>query len=122
MKQRASGLRDHFRHAAYVVAIFVHQSGEDSEQRRSDAVTVVDVHVIPAAFRGELLHVHPYRGVRAALDQPGTLDVRSVVADTVVDVSRRLRQSANEILRSVNRLGLTARWTIIANDKRHVCR
>lgn len=96
MKQRASGARDHFRNAAYVVTIFVHQSGEYGEQRRLDAVTVVDVHVIPAAFRRELFHVQSYGRIRRALDQPGTLHVRRVVPDTVVDVPRRLRQPVND--------------------------
>lgn len=103
VKQRGSGARDHFRHAPYVVAIFVHQSGEDGNQRRLDAVTVVNVHVVPAAFCRELLHVHPYRGVWVALDQPGTLYVRRVVADTIVNVSCWFRQSANDnkILESI---------------------
>lgn len=68
VKERASGTRDHFRNTTYVVAIFVHQSREDGKQRRFDAVTVVNVHMIPTAFRCELLYVHPYRGVWAALD------------------------------------------------------
>lgn len=94
VQQSASGPSDHFRHTAYVIAILVHQARKDGEQRCLDAVTVVDVQMIPAAFCSELLHVHPYSGIRAALDQPGTLHVRRVVADTVVDVARWLRQSA----------------------------
>lgn len=94
MEQRTSGSRYYFRHAANVIAILVHQPGEDGEQRRLDAVTVVDVQMIPAAFRRELLHVHPYRGIRAALDQPRALHVRRVIPDTVVDIPARLRQPA----------------------------
>lgn len=81
-----------------MIAVFVHQAGEHGQQRRLDAVTVVDVQMVPAAFRRELLHVHAYLGVRLALDQPGALDVRRVVAETVVDAPTPLRQSAEWIM------------------------
>lgn len=68
-----------------MIAVFVHQPGEDGQQRRLDAVTVIDVQMIPAAFRRELLYVHTYLGVWTALNQPGTLHVRCVVAETVVN-------------------------------------
>lgn len=85
VQQRASRSRHYFRHAAYVILVLVHQPGEHGQQRRLDAVTVVDVQMVPAAFRRELLHVHAYLGVRLALDQPGALHVRGVIAKTVVD-------------------------------------
>lgn len=91
VQQRATGSRYYFRHAAYVIAILVHQAGKDGQQRRLDAITVVDVQMVPAAFRRELLHVHPYLRVRAAFDQPGAPHVRRVVAEAVVDAADPLR-------------------------------
>jgi len=85
VQQRATGSRYYFRHATHVIAVSMHQAGKDGQQRRLDAVTVVDVQMVPAAFHGELLHVHPYLRVRAALDQPGAPHVRCVVAETVVN-------------------------------------
>lgn len=85
VQQRATGSRYYFRHAAYVIAVLVHQAGEDGQQRRLDAITVVNVKMVPTAFRRELLHVHPYLRVWAALDQPGAPHVRRVVAEAVVD-------------------------------------
>lgn len=85
MQQHAAGSRYYFRHAAYVIAVLVHQTGEDGQKRRLDAVTVVDVQMVPAAFRRELLHVHTYLGVWAALDQPGALHVSRIITETVVD-------------------------------------
>lgn len=90
MKQHAAGSRYYFWHAPYVIAIFVHQAGENGQQWRLDAITVVDIQMVPAAFRRELFHVHPYVGVRAALDQPGALHVRCVIAKTVVDAATPL--------------------------------
>lgn len=84
MQQHAAGSRYYFRHAAYVIAVLVHQAGENGQQRRLNAVTVIDVQMVPAAFRRELLHVHTYLRVRA-LDQPGALHVRRVITETVVN-------------------------------------
>jgi len=94
VQQRATGSRYYFRHAAYVVAVLVHQAGENGQQRRLDAITVVDVKMVPAAFRRELLHVHPYLRVRAALDQPGASHVCRVVAEAIMDAPNPIRQSA----------------------------
>lgn len=91
VQQRATGSRYYFRHAAYVIAVLVHQTGEDGQQRRLDAITVVDVQMVPAAFRRKLLHVHSYLHVWTALDQPGAPHVRRIVAEAVVDAPDPLR-------------------------------
>lgn len=61
--QRGAGARRHLRYAADAVAVLVHEAREDGEKWRLDAVAVVDVEVVPAALRRELLQVEGYGGV-----------------------------------------------------------
>lgn len=42
------------------------RSPEDSDQRGVNGVSVVDVHVVPAALRGEVAEAQPQHGIRAA--------------------------------------------------------
>lgn len=91
VQKGAARAGDDFGHPPNVIVVLVHEPGEDAEQGRLDAVPVEDVQVVPAAFRRELLDVHAYRRVGAALDQPRALYVRRVVADPVVDAARGLR-------------------------------
>ena len=91
VQEGAARAGDDFGHSSYVIIVLVHEAGEDAEEWRLDAVAVEYVEVVPAALGRELLDVHAYARVGRALDQPGALDVRRVVADAVVDAARRLR-------------------------------
>lgn len=92
MQKSTARTGNDFRHAPDVVSVFVHNASKNGEQRRFHAVTVINVEVIPAAFRCKLLDVQANCAVRTCLDQPRTFYVRCVVAETVENCSWWLRQ------------------------------
>lgn len=68
VKKYATGTSYYFRYPTNVITVLVHETIEDAEQRRLDAISVIDVQMIPAAFRCKFLDMHTYRGIWIAFD------------------------------------------------------
>ena len=64
----------------------------NSQQITVDAISVIDVDVVPSTLGGKVVYVQLNRPVDCAVNEPGALHVDRVVADPVGDDAFRLRQ------------------------------
>lgn len=73
-----------------------HGSPEDAHQRGVDGVSVVDIHVVPAALGGEVAEAQPERRIRAATQGHGMeLRASTSLRDTaiILDTLRKWKRS-----------------------------
>lgn len=95
MQKSVARARHDFRDAPDLVIVFVHEAGEDAEERCLHAVAIVNVQVVPTAFRCEFLDVHANRCcVWSSLDQPRALHVHRVIANAIENAAGVSGQSA----------------------------